>query len=853
MSNFLAVATVTCTLRQILQDPVGRDVPGATVTTLRPDNLGKVTQGKGVNLFLYQVTANGAWRNTDLPTRDAAGQVVQRPQIALDLNYLLTFYGEEGEFEPQRLLGSSMSVLHARPVLDRETIRACIRENPLLADSDLAEQFELVKLSPLPLNLEELSKMWSVFFQVPYHLSVAYHGTVVLIESALATKVVLPVRSRGVFGTTGQRPLIEKLLSRKNPTETPQENQPIHVGHQLVLAGKRLLIQGKEQRGDLTIVRFDDAVIPLETLAEFGEARITLPLTPTASLPESLLHVGKHCVQVAHEMDLETDQEPHRALDSNAVFFILRPEVVGQPQYSENPGVTVQVNPKLLKGTEVALLLNRLTDDAPPTFFTFTTVLPEDASAIKIPVRDVRSGEYFVRVRVNGFESPIMPDENGQLGPRVQITPGTQTPKMHSESIVLSSSGEGDIVNITGVVTVLDESNHPIEGVEVIAEWTQPNANRKPDKQSTNNNGRASLVLPGERGTYVFQVKDLRKSGYAFDKDRGELRDEITVMPRNLLHTNIDFDFAAAGNRFEVVGLVNVLDGNNQGVVGARVRATWTLPGGALDPQTINADGSGLARFTAHGGAGIYILTITEVTKSGFTLDRANSELTDRTEVSSAKPLRANRIEFDPEVERGGFVDILPRVLIQDETGANVTDKLVTVKMELLHIKDGTRTFETDEHTDNFGYATFAFANRKRGNYMLTVTEMSAPGFYFDRTNSKQLSTTRDIPERTLRCQIHFQGPQYDGDKVTVGADVVVRDDIGSLIPEALVKVEWIITANTEEKLQQQRETNEDSNARFTVEEGPRGTYKLTVLNISKDGYKFDPENSEISESRIYT
>ena len=38
MSNFLAIATVTATLSRLLQAAVGADVPGATVTTIRPDD-----------------------------------------------------------------------------------------------------------------------------------------------------------------------------------------------------------------------------------------------------------------------------------------------------------------------------------------------------------------------------------------------------------------------------------------------------------------------------------------------------------------------------------------------------------------------------------------------------------------------------------------------------------------------------------------------------------------------------------------------------------------------------------------------------------------------------------------------
>ncbi len=51
-----------------------------------------------------------------------------------------------------------------------------------------------------PLNLEELSKLWSVFFQTAYKLSMAYIANLVLIEADAETpRPTLPVRSRNIY------------------------------------------------------------------------------------------------------------------------------------------------------------------------------------------------------------------------------------------------------------------------------------------------------------------------------------------------------------------------------------------------------------------------------------------------------------------------------------------------------------------------------------------------------------------------------------------------------------------------------------------------------------------------------
>src|SRR5215210_8166176 len=158
MSDFTAIAAVTATLQSTLQEAVQADVSGATVSTVRPaegENTNLPTTG--VNLYLYQVSQNPHWRNEDLPTRRTNGEPVQRPQAAVDLHYLFSFYGGEVALEPQRLLGSTVAFLHAQPLLTRAQIEAAVADTsrPFLAGSDLAEQIDLVRFAPLSLSLEE--------------------------------------------------------------------------------------------------------------------------------------------------------------------------------------------------------------------------------------------------------------------------------------------------------------------------------------------------------------------------------------------------------------------------------------------------------------------------------------------------------------------------------------------------------------------------------------------------------------------------------------------------------------------------------------------------------------------------
>ena len=129
MSNFRAIATVTATLQRVLQDAIHSDVAGSTVSTLKPTEAASAAlPASRVNVYLYSATQNPHRSNLDLPTRRPDGGLAQRPQVALDLNYLLSFYGDDATLEPQRLLGSVVAFLHSQPLITRPQIEAVVQD-----------------------------------------------------------------------------------------------------------------------------------------------------------------------------------------------------------------------------------------------------------------------------------------------------------------------------------------------------------------------------------------------------------------------------------------------------------------------------------------------------------------------------------------------------------------------------------------------------------------------------------------------------------------------------------------------------------------------------------------------------
>jgi hypothetical protein len=139
------------------------------------------------------------------------------------LFYLLTAYSDdEDDTSAHRLLGEAMGVLHDHPLLGAPEIKNATSPITELADSDLHDQIERVRIILQPLTFEDMSKLWTTF-QTHYRVSAAYQVSVVLIESTRLPKTPLPVLKRGeddrgVISQPGVTPPFPVLSSIKLPS-----------------------------------------------------------------------------------------------------------------------------------------------------------------------------------------------------------------------------------------------------------------------------------------------------------------------------------------------------------------------------------------------------------------------------------------------------------------------------------------------------------------------------------------------------------------------------------------------------------------------------------------------------------
>jgi hypothetical protein len=198
VSDALAIAAVSETLRTALSNALRRTAPGVEVTTRHPGDvaaaIGDEEKTAVLNLFLHRIDIDPVWRNAD-PDGSHPGES-RHPALPLVLHYLFTAHVSRGRDStvPERLLGAAMAALHERPQLRTEELRAA-------ADfSDLHLQQEPVRIVPASMTADEMCLLWTALGH-GYRPSVAYEARVVLIDSATPGRAPLPVLRRGAAGT----------------------------------------------------------------------------------------------------------------------------------------------------------------------------------------------------------------------------------------------------------------------------------------------------------------------------------------------------------------------------------------------------------------------------------------------------------------------------------------------------------------------------------------------------------------------------------------------------------------------------------------------------------------------------
>lgn len=416
MSSPLAIAAVTAALKDLLNDGfIDHDLSSIgsfSVTAIPPDRISTgQNEPNQLNVFLYQVTPNLGWRNVGLPSRDGAGTRLTNPPLALDLHYLITAYGAQ-DMNAEILLGYAVHLLHETPVLSRAQLRTAlggvspvdgsILPSPFgaLSAADLADQVELIKLTPVFLSTEDLSKIWTAM-QSRYRPTMAYTASVVLIQSDASTASAPPVLRRGPEdrGPAARQDAPPAL--RKVRPAASDSLPAMRLGDDLLLDGSNLdggatlRVVFEETRSRLPAQQIDVA-------AGGSASQQTVHLPSVAELPAA----AASWAAGSYAVSLQVQRPGVAAWSTNAIPIALAPRITVSPLQAA-PGdieLTVTCVPRLLPAQEAGTRLVFGTRSVAPKAIG-TPADPASPTWLSFTVPAVEAGEYLVRLRVDGIDS----------------------------------------------------------------------------------------------------------------------------------------------------------------------------------------------------------------------------------------------------------------------------------------------------------------------------------------------------------------------------------------------------------------------------------------------------------------
>jgi hypothetical protein len=440
MSSAFAIAAVTAVLKDLLNNGlVDHDlsaVGNVSISALSPDRLPIGQDEKSqINIFLYHVTPNTGWRNQGLPSRDINGGRLTNPPLGLDLHYMVTAYGKE-EFHAEALLGYAMQLLHENPVLTRTMINQTLKPTlplgvtlppglQLVSTSDLAEQVELIKISPEILSIEEISKLCAAT-QAHYRPTAAYQVSVVLIQANKPTRSALPVLSQGPQdqGPKAQSDLQSPFAALES-IDLPRNQTSAQMNDALTLNGQKLAgDKGNPALVTLSVL-FANKRLPAPIRADVLAAqrtdqtvKLTIPHQVAVYYPAGLYAVS---VQIA------PNGKPLEMEESNDLALFFAPKIVqiNATNLPVPPALPVSVARSAVQnGLGNAILSIKCAPEVLPeqsvSLILGSREFPAAAHASKtdtlsFPLSAVAAGTYRLRLRVDGVDSIFIDRSNPAL------------------------------------------------------------------------------------------------------------------------------------------------------------------------------------------------------------------------------------------------------------------------------------------------------------------------------------------------------------------------------------------------------------------------------------------------------
>ncbi|NOR49210.1 MAG: DUF4255 domain-containing protein [Methanosarcinaceae archaeon] len=176
MSDYTAIADVSYTLIDLLRNKMEDLIDPDSIVVASPGEI-EANDNVRLSLFLFQVIENVHMKNQEMQIINPAK--LKYPPLIMDLFYMLTSYPSSGiqdkterTKEEHSILGKAMQVLHDNSIITDPLLRGC-----------LTDDGQELHISQTPLNLDNMTKIWSTFQDRPFRPSVCYLVSNVRIES----------------------------------------------------------------------------------------------------------------------------------------------------------------------------------------------------------------------------------------------------------------------------------------------------------------------------------------------------------------------------------------------------------------------------------------------------------------------------------------------------------------------------------------------------------------------------------------------------------------------------------------------------------------------------------------------
>ena len=285
-----------------------------------------------------------------------------------------------------------------------------------------------------------------------------------------------------------------------------------------------------------------------------------------------------------------------------------------------------------------------------------------------------------------------------------------------------------------------------------------------------------------------------------------------------------------------ISGIVKLVDetGAGAGARGSVVHAIWTRPDGSMLDQYANIGTRLRAEFRLYtaGAPGTYTLTVAGATKAGYTFNpKPGNKLSESITIAGSGNQPPTAV-VNASVLSGGA----PLTVNFDSSGSGDPDGGVLTYA--WNFGDGTTSSETNP--------SHVYTNI--GNFTATLTLTNDMGA--TASSSVSISVTDGNAGCISNClsidQISFRYRKKSG---AITAQVWIYDENNSTVKNAGIHAVWTLPDGS--TIDEYSATNSRSKATFSQTAVGPGEHILTIVEVVKDGFSFDPDSSNVLTGSI--